>query len=122
MVHLGNVRSGSSRIEVLIQISCYCVNVHDSFSPAVSFQLMFSVHNNDGLFSARTEVCPHCLCDNKWHTVTAELIKNVATVRVDGRKLRVGVSKGYEQSLNTNHELYIGGFPSMFFFIWKFMQ
>ena len=72
---------------------------------------MFSVRNQDGLFSARTDVCPHCLCDNKWHTVTAELIKNVATVRVDGRKLRVGVSKGYEQSLNTDHELYIGGFP-----------
>ncbi len=75
-------------------------------------QLMLSVRNEDGLFSATTEWCEHCLCDNKWHSVTAELVRNVATVRVDGRKLRVGVSKGSrEQSLDTRHELYIGGFP-----------
>ena len=86
------------------------------FTITISLQLVFSVRNQDGLFSARTEVCRHCLCDNKWHSVTAELIKNVATVRVDGRKLRVGVSKGYEQSLNTNHELYIGGFPGKIIF------
>ena len=71
------------------------------------------MRNEDGLFFAQTEVCSHCLCDNRWHTVTAELVKNVATVRVDDKQLRVGVSQGDEKSLNTRHELYIGGFPGM---------
>ena len=57
--------------------------------------------------------CEHCLCDNNWHTITAEYIKNVVTVQIDGGQNRVGINPDSSgESLNLNYEMYIGGFPS----------
>ena len=62
--------------------------------------------------TAEAGECEFCLCDDRWHTVTAEYVKNVVTLKVDGGRMGVGATDGYEGSLNTNDPLYIGGFPS----------
>ena len=67
--------------------------------------------NDGGAFSTEASDCEHCLCDNKWHKVRAELIKNVVTLKVDEGRQSWGVSPGYDQTMNTNSALYIAGFP-----------
>ena len=55
--------------------------------------------------------CEFCLCDDRWHTVTAEYQKNVVTLQVDGGRMGVGATSVEDQALNTNYPLYIGGYP-----------
>ena len=81
------------------------------------FQLVLTAVDQDGNeFSAVAGgKCEHCLCDDNWHTVTAEYIKNVVTLQIDGGPNKVGISPGNTETLNLNYEMYIGGFPSMCF-------
>ena len=74
---------------------------------------MFTAVNDGGTFSAEGGECPYCLCDNKWHSVQAELIRNVLTLQVDDGQKQVGVSPGYDVKMNTNTALYIAGFPGI---------
>ena len=75
------------------------------------FQVQFSVRNDDGLFTAVSDECDYCLCDNRWHHVEAEFIENVARLRVDHGKLRIASGAGHKQQLNAVNVLYIGGLP-----------
>ena len=45
-------------------------------------QLKFTAVNGGGRFSAVSEECEHCLCDDRWHSVTAQLIKNIVILQV----------------------------------------
>ena len=75
------------------------------------FQIKFTAVNIDNIYSTESETCAHCLCDDRWHSVRADLIRNLVTLKVDSGKLTVSVGAGSDMLLETNHELYIGGFP-----------
>ena len=67
--------------------------------------------NEEGRFTAMSEKCDFCLCDNRWHHAEAEFLENVARLRVDYGKLQVAVSVGLKRELNAMNSLYIGGLP-----------
>jgi len=75
-------------------------------------QLELTAVSKDAIYSVVSDKCEFCLCDNRWHTVQATLIRNVVTLKVDDGRMLASVSSGTEMSLNTDNELYIGGFPS----------
>ncbi|XP_013397032.1 laminin subunit alpha-2 isoform X2 [Lingula anatina] len=73
-------------------------------------QLQFTVNNEDGLIFSMTEYeNPFRLCNNKWHTVRAELVKNTIMLTVDG--VEQLSETGGSEFLATDHPLFIGGYP-----------
>ena len=78
---------------------------------SLCLQLRFSANNRDGVFTAEYNG-GFRLCDNRWHTIEAEIIKNVVRLRVDGGDNEIGIDAGSSQVLATDHPFFIGGFPS----------
>ena len=57
----------------------------DDVTLCICVQLKFTAVNAGGRFSAVTEECDFCLCDDKWHSVTADLVKNIVILQVRSR-------------------------------------
>jgi hypothetical protein len=71
----------------------------------------FTAKNKHGYYSAISNEIQN-LCDNKWHNVIAELIKNIVTIQVDHTETEMGIETGATRQLETSSNMYLGGFPS----------
>ncbi|XP_064625468.1 laminin subunit alpha-1-like [Lineus longissimus] len=84
--------------------------------PALAIEVIdgrvkYTAKNKNGHFHAISNELQN-LCDNKWHNIIAELIKNVVTIQVDHTQTEIGIDSGSTRQLETRSSMYLGGFPS----------
>ena len=66
-------------------------------------------------FSVESDVCEHCLCDNRWHKVNIRMRSGRLYLQIDERPQRR--SLGPDSALDLYSELFIGGFPGTHIFV-----
>ena len=76
-------------------------------------KVQFSLKNEDGVqpFTARSSnENLYAACDKRWHTVKAQVLRNVISVQLDDMPEVFVPSSGNVRKTNTNSPLFIGGF------------
>ncbi|XP_071118715.1 laminin subunit alpha-2-like [Haliotis cracherodii] len=77
--------------------------------------VQFTIKNNDDKFTAFSPNTKQYIpCDQKWHRVTAEVIRNVVSIEVDDWGKRFGPSLGSLRTTPTDSPMFIGGMPESF--------
>ncbi|XP_078319283.1 laminin subunit alpha-2-like isoform X3 [Crassostrea virginica] len=72
-------------------------------------KVKFSVFNVD-LFTVMSRDSDK-ICDNRWHSLEATLIRNVVKLVVDGGDPQYGSSENTARNVTTSSALYVGGVP-----------
>ncbi|KAG7240211.1 hypothetical protein CRUP_037862, partial [Coryphaenoides rupestris] len=52
------------------------------------------------------------LCDGQWHTVVAHKLRHRLELEVDGWKNQAESPNARSNTCDTNHPIYVGGYPS----------
>ncbi|XP_041356954.1 laminin subunit alpha-2-like isoform X2 [Gigantopelta aegis] len=80
-------------------------------------RVQFSLKNEEGVqpFTARSSNQNlYVACDKTWHTVKAQVLRNVISVQLDNMSEVFVPSPGNVRKTKTNSPLFIGGYPSSF--------
>lgn len=93
----------------IMQLTCREQKVLLLETKMTYFQVKFSVFNVD-LFTVMSRDSDK-ICDNRWHSLEATLIRNVVKLVVDGGDPQYGSSENTARNVTTSSALYVGGVP-----------